>query len=115
MLTVETPTTLSVLVPPAIAEGHRHLPEEARNRIESQVSRQLLELSVIEQYKRAEIYLSDVAVALGLYPDIEAAMQWLYAHDVPIGPSTTEDLKNRDAALEKLLSRRREKAANHNS
>jgi hypothetical protein len=110
MSTVEATTTLNILVPPAIAEGHRRLPDETRNRIESQITRQFLELSVIEQYKRAEIYLSDVAVALNLYPDIEATMQWLYAHGVPIGQNTEEDLKNRDAALEKLLSRRNKSA-----
>ena len=103
--------TLSVTVPEAIARGHQHLPADTRRDIESQASRHLLELSLVEQYRHAEIYLSDVAQALGLYPDIKATMEWLYAHGVPVGPTQPKDVARQNDALEKLLRRRREKAA----
>ena len=79
--------TLSVTVPAAIAQRHQHLPADTRRDIESQATRHLLDLSLVEQYRHAEIYLSDVAQALGLYPDIKATREWLYAHGVPVGPT----------------------------
>lgn len=76
--------------PEAVRIGHEHLPREALDLIETQlqeiVNRHLLELSLVEQYKRGELFLTDVSAALGHYPNVEKTMQWLQSHGARIGP-----------------------------
>jgi hypothetical protein len=99
-------------VPQAVREAHANLPPETIATIESTITRQLIELSVIEQYKRGDIYLSDAAQALGFYPDIEKTMEWLQAHDVYIGPSEEMREVSRQAVRELVARRKASLAAN---
>lgn len=104
-------------LPQAVIDGHQHLPKEALEKIETQVfsqaTQQLIELSVVAQYERGDIYLSDVAQALGLYPDIAATMEWLQARGVYIGPSPANAEYTRSAVNELVIHRRGQLAANH--
>lgn len=101
--------------PEAVRVGHEHLPREALEIIEAQlqdiVNQHLLEFSLVEQYKRGELFLTDVSAALGHYPNVEKTMEWLQVHGARIGPSADMRAISRKA-VSALIEKRRGSVAN---
>ena len=95
---MQTLDTLPLALPSETIASFRHLSDAARSGIEAKAARQVFELVLIERYKCADIFLSDVAHALGMYPNIEATMDWLQDRGVTIAYSPDNREKARVAA-----------------